>query len=384
MFEPRHIEEIRAAIERHTIADRALLQDLREDVRSALHPSLVIRQHSATAVSFAASEGANNRLVFDPFSAQLVRIVDSQGRQLFLDVISPRTDPDKLEERHRQARDSLCVLMEDLQVEHLSELSHMIPAGRKVREKPDEVRSSWTKDYRDVVEWAVLYDRIKNSDWSSDTLLVRNGLLRSKLFRETRFTEMGALMLKEIERHRRNGIRIFLVGIARRSQVLARYRLAMALEDALPAKTARYVRVPRRLEEKVYKWKEFARGLEDEPLEENEAGEAPKFVIGSMFLVRFGPETHDPVWAIDLLESQVRDAGEIFGYLLHDAIDGFPVPFYPRCLQRAHEYAQAVDFDLDVLQDTIIDTTRGLIEEDKRSVFDGLTLANDIAGRRHD
>src|ERR1700733_9511727 len=105
MFEPRHIEEIRKAIERQTVAERALLEDLRREVRTALHPSLVIRPHSATAVSFAASEGTSNRLVFDPFSMQLVRIVDSQGRQLFLDVISPRTDPDVLVERHRQPDD---------------------------------------------------------------------------------------------------------------------------------------------------------------------------------------------------------------------------------------------------------------------------------------
>lgn len=103
-----------------------------------------------------------------------------------------------------------------------------------------------------------------------------------------------------------------------------------------------------------------------------------------MFLVRFGQEAHDPIWAIDLLESQASEAGEILGYLLQDAIDGFPIPFYPRCLQRAHEYAQILDFDLDVLQDTVSDAVRALIEEGKHPVFDGLTLAPDIANARYD
>jgi hypothetical protein len=377
-FEPRHIEEIRAAIERRALGDKTLLGELREDVRTALQPSVVIRPHSTTAVAFVASEGANNRLVFDPFSMQLVRIMDSQGRQHFLDVVTPRTDPDELVEHHRQAGDSLHILMEDLQVAHLSELSPMIPSARKVREQPDRVPLRWPRDYRELVEWAVLYERIRYSDWGSDTLFVRNGLLRSKIFGKERFVEMGALILEAIERHRRNGVKIFLAGIARRSQVLSRYRLAMALEDTFPAETARYVPVPRKLEEKVYRWKEFARGPEDD-----QAGEAAKFVIGTMFLVRFGPGTHDPVWAVDLLESQAGQAGEIFGYLLQDAIDGFPVPFYPSCLQRAHEYAQAVDFDVDVLQDTVIDSVRTLIEEGKRGVFDGLTLAPD-ASRQYD
>jgi hypothetical protein len=45
--------------------------------------------------------------------------------------------------------------------------------------------------------------------------------------------------------------------------------------------------------------------------------------------------------------------------MLADATDGFPIPNYPRCLQKAHESAALVDFDLDVLQDFIYDGVRG-------------------------
>ncbi|MGA2163024.1 MAG: hypothetical protein ABSH36_00975 [Solirubrobacteraceae bacterium] len=376
MFEPGQLDEIRAAIERQTAADRALLQVLRDDVLTHLSPSRFIRPHSATAVSLVASDGGNNRLVFDPFSMQLVRVVDSYGGQLFIDVISPTTDPDALLARHHEARDPLHVLMEDLEVEKLSRLSPMIPESEEVRKKPDRVSPSWTLVYRDLAEWAVLYHRVTRSDWGSDTLIVRDGLLRSKIFSGTLFIQMRKLMLEAIERNRSRGIRLFVVGVAKHSQVLARYRLAMALEDALPADGARFVPVPRELERKVYKWEEFARGVEDET-----TGESAKFVIGSMFLVRFGSESHDPVWAIDVFEPQATEAGKVFGYLLQDAIDGFPVPYYPRCLQRAHEHAQVVDLDLDVLQDTILHSARSLIEEHKRGIFDGLALAPDIARR---
>jgi len=373
VFEPSQLVEIRAAIERQTFADRVLLEELRTDVRSKLCPSLVVRPHSATTMAFVASEGANNRLVFDPFSMQLVRIVNSQGRQLFLDVISPRSDPDELVDRHRKAGDALHVLMEDLGAGTLRELSPMIPTSEQVRREADRVNSSWTRDYRELVEWAELYRQVRCSQWTVDTLIVWDGLLRSKSFSQNGFVRMGELMMDAIEDQRRKGTRIFLVGLAKHSRVLARYRLAMALEGAFPARTARYVRVPRELEEKVYKWKEFARGPEDvQPGEER-----AKFVIGSMFLVRFGPEAHDPIWAIDVLTSQVGQAGEIFGYLLQDAIEGFPIPFYPRCLQRAREHAEVVDLDLDVLQDTVSDAVRALVEEGKREVLDGLAFAPD-------
>lgn len=379
MFDPNSLDEARGAIARQVHAERALLEKLRSDVRTLLSPSHVIRPHSATAVSFAASEGATNRLAFDPFSVQLVRIVDSQGRQRFLEVISPRTDPDTLSERHHEAKDSLHVLMSDLGVERLSDISPMIPSGEEVREEPDGVRSTWPRDYHEIAEWAVLYDRIKSSDWASDTLIVHNGLLRSKIFHQDLFVRMGGLMWEAIESHRRNNLHIFVAGIAKHSGVLARYRLALALEGTLPAHAARYVHVPRDIERKVYKWAEFARGPLDPDTDPRR--ERAKFVIGSMFLVRFGQERHDPVWAIDLLQWQQSEAAEIFGYLLQDAIEGFPMAFYPRCLQRAHEYAEAVDFDVDVMQDTIADATRDLVEGDKREVFDGLALVPNAAMR---
>ena len=50
--------------------------------------------------------------------------------------------------------------------------------------------------------------------------------------------------------------------------------------------------------------------------------------------------------------------------LLADAENGFPVPFYPLCLQKAHENAALVDFDFDILQDEIFDGIRNLLGSD--------------------
>jgi hypothetical protein len=378
MFDPAQLDSIKYAVERQVAADRELLRGLREDVIAHLRPSSVIRPHSATAVSLVASDHANNRLIFDPFSMQLVRVVDSYGGQLFVDVVAPTTDPQELVARHRAARDPLAVLMDALAVEHLSDLSPMIPTSDRIRREPDRISPSWTLVYRDLAEWAVLFHRITQLEWGSDTLLVRNGLLRSKIFSGTLFIQMRNLMFDAIKRHRERGIRVFLVGVAKHSQVIARYRLAMALEDAMPADAARFVHVPRELERKVYKWEEFARGVEDET-----TGESAKFVMGSMYLVRFGRDSHGPVWAIDVFEPQAKEAaGEILGYLLQDAVEGFPMPYYPRCLQRAHEHAQIVDFDLDVLQDTILDAARGLIEEQKRGIFDAMIMLPGFANHR--
>jgi hypothetical protein len=153
----------------------------------------------------------------------------------------------------------------------------------------------------------------------------------------------------------------------------------MALEGVLTTDYPAYVEVPRDIEEKAYVWSEYARG-DDRELE---SAEINKFVGGKMFLVKFGNGPRTPVWPIDIFLPQINDAQAILGYLLADAINGFPVPLYPRCLQKAHEFAALVDFDLDVLQDEIFAGVRTVLGSEAR-VLDVFKLQDaDPAQRRY-
>jgi hypothetical protein len=320
-----------------------------------------------------ASDGGNNRLEFNPFSLQVVRVVDTFGDELFLDVISPSTDTVALGQRHLDNPWSpLGKLMRDLGASTLGQLSTMIPAKPKSR--------VWPLVYRDLCEWAVLYDLICYERWGSDTLVIRDGLLRTKIFAEDLFVRLYGLIKTAIERNRRERKRhIFLVGIAKHSRVIERYRLAMAVEDVFPAGQPCYVPVPQELQVKVYDWADYVRSPEDDDADK----EKRKYNMGAMYLVRFGKRSSDPVWTMDLLQFQAPQAQQVFGSLLADAELGFPVPCYPHCLQEADRYAQVVDLDLAILQGALEEAVREQIRADRRHVFDAqrLSPADPAAGR---
>jgi hypothetical protein len=372
MFDPDQLPELKRLVWEAINGDSRLLDEVMQDVALLGHSVTTIQPRNINSISLVASDGGNNRLVFNPFSLQVVRVVDTFGVELFLDVISPSTDTVILGRRHLESDSPLGRLMRDLGVSSLGELTPMIPAGPKSK--------GWPLVFRDLCEWAVLYDLICYQRWGSDTLIVHDGLLRAKIFAGELFVRMYELIKAAIEKTRRERKRdIFLVGIAKHSRIIERYRLAMAVEDVFPPGQPCYAPVPKELQIKVYDWEEYVRAPEDNDADK----EKPKFNMGAMSVVRFGDRSADPVWTVDLLHFQAARAQQIFGSLLADAQMGFPVPCYPHCLQEADRYAQVVDLDLAILQGAMEEAVREQIRADRRHVFDAqrLSTADPAAAR---
>jgi hypothetical protein len=318
--------------------DRGQLERLRGEIRRLRDEVRPIRPRTTTTIALVAADASENLIAFDPHLFYALRVVNSSGQTLFRDVLTHWMDVEALNRRHFDKsgapRTPLGRLMTDLGVRTLWELSPDIPDPQTPMDRRNR---RWLQDYRDLGEWAVLYDFLTDSHrtFATATLVVRDGFLRSKLFaRHPRngylFARMWERIREAVERHRRAGRRIYVVGIAKRSKVLDRYRLAMFLEGVMVQPGSCYVRIPGELERQVYRWEEFAPG------EEGEEGEFRKFVAGAMFLVRFGRSPYDPIWAVDVWEEHVRrgEVDEIFGYLLGDAQAGFPGPSTPSASSR--------------------------------------------------
>jgi len=379
MIDPATQMQLRQAIGDCIGADRGVLDGLREEIRPLKSTTRSIQPRATTSISLVGTDGGNNQLQFDPFLIQIVRVVDSSNNEYCLEAVSPTTPTGKLDKRQFRLDGTPCTalgeMMAFLRVTSLSKLSHMIrPAASGAPVSP-----SWVQVYRELVEWAILLSILKK-DFGTDTLIVCDGLLRSKVFSGELFHQLLDGMKERIdEQWDRSRRRIYVAGVAKHSKVLSRYRLAMALEGVLQTDYPAYVEVPREVEERAYVWSEFARGAD----RMGEEGEINKFVGGKMFLVKFGNHRRDPIWPVDVFEPQKDKAQEILGSMLADAINGFPVPHYPRCLQKAHENAALVDFDFDILQDFIYEGVRGSLGVDAATLDVFQVQDADPAQRRY-
>ena len=354
MIDPSSQAQLRDAIAECIDSDQGVLDALRNEIRPLRTATRRIQPRATTSISLVGTDGGNNQLQFDPYLVQLIRVVDSSNNEYCLEAVSPTTSIQKLTARHLGPegvpRTALGEMMVALGVDSLPKLSHMI----RPTDAGKPVSPSWVQVYRELVEWAILYSILKK-DFGTDTLIVCDGLLRSKIFAQDLFQRLLQGMQARVEdQWNKNRRRIYIAGVAKHSKVISRYRLAMALEGVLQVDYPAYVEVPRDVEEKAYVWSEFARGND----REQDGGEINKFVGGKMFLVKFGSSRRDHVWPIDIFVPQISEAQTILGSMLADAINGFPVPHYPRCLQKAHENAALVDFDFDVLQDFIYEGVR--------------------------
>lgn len=377
MLNPK-TQDLKRAIANCIAGDRGVLDTLRAEIRPLKSMTRRIQPRTATSISLVGADGGNNQLRFDPFLVQLVRVVDSSNNEYCLEAVSPTTPIREINARQFNVdgtpRTALGEMMVALGVDSLPELSRMI----RPTDTGKPVSPSWVRVYRELVEWAILFSLLKK-DFGTDTLIVCDGLLRSVVFAGNLFNRLRQKMNERIDAQwRANHRRIYLAGVAKHSKVISRYRLAMALEEILQVDYPAFVEVPREIEERAYgAW--YAR--EDGGVVEG--GETGKYVGGKMFLVKFGAHRRDPVWPVDIFIPQAGEPQVILGAMLSDAINGFPVPHYPRCLQKAHENAALTAFDFDILQDFIYSGVRASLDKDA-DVLDTFQLQDaDPSQRRY-
>ncbi|MDR2552377.1 MAG: hypothetical protein LBD31_04320 [Treponema sp.] len=385
MLDVEQLTTLKKEIDIASKQDLFSLNQLRAEIKLLGSPRQ-IRDYTTTAISLVASDGGNNRLQFDPFEIQVIRVVDSYGHEACLQVISRYRDIMQLSKEQfnpdKTPKTALGYMMFDLDVKSLLELSPML-RPKKDSSGRDALSSSWILVYRELVEWAILYERIRNGNFVTDTLIAIDGLLRSKVFAGDLFVQLILKIQKYIQQikqeHRRQ---VYLVGVSKSSKVLDRYRLAMMLEGVMREPRPVFVKVPQEIEDLAYDWPEYTL----RPGDEKDNGERAKYAGGYLFLAKFGPSPSDPIWPVDILIGQESEAEKIIAYLKTDAENGFPVPFYPKCIQKAHEYSAIAGIDMEILQQEIINALLKNMSTDKdiQNLEKYILLPKDPGGMRYE
>jgi len=87
VFDPDRLPELKTLVREATRGDSGLLDEVMRDVAMLRHSVTTIQPRNTNSISLVASDGGNNSLEFNPFSLHVVRVVDTFGDELFLDVI---------------------------------------------------------------------------------------------------------------------------------------------------------------------------------------------------------------------------------------------------------------------------------------------------------
>jgi hypothetical protein len=354
---------------------RIYARQLKNDVKQ-------IRSYSVNAVSFVSADGGDNRLFFNPAIIELVRVVDSRGNQCALDAIAGNSKSSDFDLRANSGSpllvDPLRKLCDDLKLSVLG-LSYLLKSIDEPGKSTGAIRT-----YRDIVEWAVLYDLIKYREWGSDTIIIREGMLRTKSFKLTVFPLIDQQIREACEKHNKEKkINISIVGVAKQSAVLSNLAVALELEETMHKDYPCYVKVPRNIESDCYNfdntWLET-----DSTVEVGEDGKKRYQSFGSLYLAKFGDRPFDPVWPVDIAEWQTNDADRILGQIQFDARPGFPIPDFPMSVQKAHDFAKVNGLEVSVLQDILFEgITQKLTPTEKEKVLRMKHLGQNLTNIRY-
>lgn len=346
-------KELRKKVIEAYNADEPHLQKFREYARRLRGGVKPLRTYSVNAVSFVSTDGGDNRLVFNPATVELIRVVDSRGNEHALDAISSTISIEELEERAKQGSSHVITPLERLAQDTgktLEQMSYLLRGLGTPGKSTGAMRC-----YRDIVEWAVLYDLVANPNlqWGGDTILVRDGLLRTKSFTRDMFPLLDQNIRASVDDHAKRNVQLSLVGVAKQSAVLSRLAVALELEATFHKPYPCFVRVTEDIEAECYN---FDRTWLDtyETTEDDDTGRKLYQSLGRLYLVKFGDRPMDPVWPVDIAEWQVGQAERILGQLTVDAQQGFPIPDYPMCIQRAHDFAKLSGLEIQDLQDMLL------------------------------
>jgi len=271
-----------------------------------------------------ATDGGQNNLTFEPLNLEIIRVVDSEGRERLQKIIPVTTDPEFFKNLFEEI-DVLKRFLKRLNIDY-PDLSYFLPITNGDREKINF--RSLIRHLRDILEWAVLLDMAWDPH-KTPILLLRDGLLRSMSMKDL---TIKALAGSFKDAYQDKGT--LLAGVAKRAKVLNYYSMALSLENSFNRKYPCYCELHKELEEEAY---------------HRASAWVGRRSFGDLYFAKLTEARGGVILPIEIPYWLKDREKEILEYLVSSSKSSFPIIGYPYPLIKAHENAALTGIEMEYL-----------------------------------
>lgn len=299
-----------------------------------------------------ATDGGENNLTFEPLNLEIIRVVDSEGQERIQKIIPVTTDADFFIGMFKEI-DILDRFLNRLNIEY-EDISYFLPVektnGGKIHFR------TIIKNFRDILEWAVLLDMAWDPQ-KRPTLLLRDGLLRSMSMKDA---TIHALADSFMEAYEKNGT--LLVGVAKRAKVLNYYSMSLNLENAFNRNYPCFCELKKDMEEEAYHRASAWVGHRS---------------FGDLYFAKLTEDKEGVILPIEIPHWLRDRKKEVLEYVAWTSKLSFPTIGYPYPLIKAHENAALTGIEMEYLASLLKNEILGRYPEaDKEKILLGIWFKN--------
>ncbi|NPV49637.1 MAG: DNA double-strand break repair nuclease NurA [Candidatus Methanofastidiosum sp.] len=340
------LENVKKEIKKATKYEFPKIEKLRAIVRNLSINELNYRQ--CHAIAPVATDGGENKLYFEPISIDIIRVVDSEGKEHVQKIIPISADYEVYKNLFYETP-ILKKFLDRLSISY-DDVSYMLP-NKDDKDVEESKVAQYVGVFREILEWAVLLEMAWNPG-PSKVLLMRDGLLRTAKFKPNTVSRLADSFEQA---HKENNS--MLIGVAKHSKVLNYLSLALNIEETFMNDYPCFCEVPLEIEKSSYPW--YNNWVSN------------KRIFGKMHLVKFSPKPDGVVFPVDIPPWLMGKRKEVLEYAAETAKTSFPLIGYPYPLIKAHENAMLGGLEMEMLYDYLI---KAVLEE-----YDGKKIEKILA-----
>ena len=312
---------------------------------------------SYQSVTFKAFDGGMFNIDFDPFEFDIVMVADSNGNRKMW-FAAPSGDMGN--------RAELARIIEPFEREPAIRGFLDMLGGGTLQDVSEVLTRRDT--LMEIGEFACMFDKVRSAPADERTIIMRDGLLRTKKIKSELIGRLKQELLDAKDR-------VWMVGVAKSSQILFLLQAALMCERKFPAGRIGYIKIPFDVERRAYTWS--GHGL----LKRDETKQLD-YAFGDLYVAKLSQHSNILV----TLEIPSIDGRPLYGmddtmnmisYLAKDSRVSYPNIGYPQTLMRAHEFAVQHGFPVSVIRDSIIDKLRSMSDPALSDYINNYEMTNE-------